>query len=472
MAATSIPQLLAYAETVGYAGHRGLSTAGLPLFAWGCTTGHPYMNSGVTSITAMMARADLRGEDYLTHDNHTEEDYVYLVAMYSLLVGVASIVLATIGFGQMVATVVPKPVRAGFKWGCALGVFLSALPNGLFDKGGSQLKHLLLAQQEQSDQQGNLWVHCLKLLKTNFPGGVNILQCAFALTHPWLWSVAPSVIFIAGTIFVMQGPNILPKALPPGTEVVLLTAAATLYSQYMTTYPYTGVVVGEIPTMDPDAGISLWGIKLPVEFLNFQRVSQVSPLVERFGGSYLKLILSATIYAAVNFLSIIGIASGFESEQGISWNARRELYAQGVSCLVAAAVGSAPVSGSLSRSLVSRMTGTTSQLACMVTALCWIYLQPYMSIMTPCPKAALSAVIVSAVIKGIAIPKELLQLQGVESIVVGWCTAFVTAATSPTTGFGAGLLFYYSTAFATTFTRAKTTSMVDIPTSHTKTKSE
>jgi MFS superfamily sulfate permease-like transporter len=88
MAATSIPQLLAYAETAGYAGYRGLSTAGLPLLAWGLVTGHVYMNSGVTSITAMMARVDLRGEEYLA--SHSEEEYVYLVASYSLCVGVAS----------------------------------------------------------------------------------------------------------------------------------------------------------------------------------------------------------------------------------------------------------------------------------------------------------------------------------------------------------------------------------------------
>ena len=34
MAATSVPQLIAYAEPVGYAGYRGLMTAGVPLFAW------------------------------------------------------------------------------------------------------------------------------------------------------------------------------------------------------------------------------------------------------------------------------------------------------------------------------------------------------------------------------------------------------------------------------------------------------
>ena len=35
MAATSVPQLIAYAETAGYAGYRGLATAGPPLLVWG-----------------------------------------------------------------------------------------------------------------------------------------------------------------------------------------------------------------------------------------------------------------------------------------------------------------------------------------------------------------------------------------------------------------------------------------------------
>ena len=39
MAATSVPQLIAYAETVGYSGYRGLATAGAPLLVWGLATG-------------------------------------------------------------------------------------------------------------------------------------------------------------------------------------------------------------------------------------------------------------------------------------------------------------------------------------------------------------------------------------------------------------------------------------------------
>ena len=117
MAATSVPQLIAYAETVGYAGYRGLTTAGPTLMAWGFTTGGPFMNSGVTSITALMAKSDLNGEAYMAE--HGEEAYVELVAAYSMYVGIASIFLAIVGFGKL-ASYVPKSVRTG-EWRYCIG---------------------------------------------------------------------------------------------------------------------------------------------------------------------------------------------------------------------------------------------------------------------------------------------------------------------------------------------------------------
>jgi MFS superfamily sulfate permease-like transporter len=110
MAATSVPQLIAYAETVGYAGYRGLATAGPPLAVWGMITGGPFMNAGVTSITALMAKSDLNGEQYMAE--HGEQAYVELVAAYSMYVGIASFLLALVGFGKL-AGYVPKSVRTG-----------------------------------------------------------------------------------------------------------------------------------------------------------------------------------------------------------------------------------------------------------------------------------------------------------------------------------------------------------------------
>mmetsp|Transcript_26543 Transcript_26543/g.58168 ORF Transcript_26543/g.58168 Transcript_26543/m.58168 type:complete len:465 (-) Transcript_26543:102-1496(-) len=433
MAATSVPQLIAYAETVGYAGYRGLATAGPPLMAWGFVTGGPFMNAGVTSITALMAKSDLDGEAYMAE--HGEEAYVELVAAYSLYVGIASAFLAVVGFGKL-AAYVPKCVATGFKWGCALGVLVSALPNGLFDSGSKQVKSLVGAD--------DIFGGFVTAIKSSFPqatGAVNVAGFVYALTHPTQWSIVPTIMFLIGTWFVMNGKNFLPKALPPGSEVIIATAAATLYSM---NFDYSGGVVGEIPTLAADAGIAIPGtdFKIPIELMDYQKVLD-APVAERVGG-WPALAITTLLFAGVNFLSIMGIASGFEAENGIPWSAPRELIAQGVSCGVASLVGSAPISGSMSRSLVSRMTGTTSQLACILTAIIWIVAMPYMSIMSPTPKAALSAVIVSAVIKSVVMPKSLMALKGID-FVVGWGTAVLTAMTSPTLGFGSGLVLFLVT---------------------------
>mmetsp|Transcript_22344 Transcript_22344/g.27390 ORF Transcript_22344/g.27390 Transcript_22344/m.27390 type:complete len:465 (-) Transcript_22344:1498-2892(-) len=426
MAATSVPQLVAYAQGVGYASYRGLATAGPSLMAWGLTTGSPFMSCGVTSITALMAKADLEGESYVAE--YGEEEYVKLVAAYSLWVGACSALLGIIGFGKL-AGMVPKNVRTGFKWGCAVGVVASAMPNGLFTNGSGELKKAVAASAA-----GDF----VSTVKSTFPaatGAVSVTSLLYALTHPLEWGMMAAPMFIVCTAFVMKGKNYLPKSFPPGTEVIIATAFATLLS---ITFDYTGNVVGEIPQLDPDAGIKLGPIKIPVEFLNPMDLLQ-APLVERFGGSYVTLIITASLFAAVNFLSIMSIASTFEMENGIAWSAPRELVAQGAACGIAGLVGSAPVSGSMSRSLVSRMAGTTSQMSCMVTALIWIYMMPYMSIMSPTPQAALSAVIISAVIKAVVFPKELMAMKGTDFI-VGWGTGIGTAVTSPTIGFGIGLL--------------------------------
>lgn len=392
--------------------------------------GSPWMNSGVTSLTAVMAKTDLGGEAYAA--KYGEEEYVDLVSAYSLYIGVASIVMALLGFGKL-AKKVPTAVKSGFKWGCELGVLASALPNGLYAFGATLKK--LVASSAFGD--------VVTTVKSTIPGATGVsgvANIAYAVTHPQSWDVVAATVFLVCTLFVMKSKSYLPKWLPPGTEVVLATAAATVYSVY---YNYEGGVVGEIPSVGSDSGLSFLNgmIKIPVELMDVKALLEV-PIAERcFDGSMVKLFITAAIFSGVNFLSIVGIASGFESDNNVPWSAPRELIAQGVSNLAAGAVGSAPVSGSMSRSLVSRMTGASSQFGCIITALLWIYMMPYMSIMSPTPKAALSAVIVSAVVKNVLIPKKILALKGTD-FAVGVVTGATTAITSPTLGFGVGCIFY------------------------------
>ena len=313
------------------------------------------------------------------------------------------------------------------QWGCELGVLSSALPNGLY-AFGSTLK------AKTAESVFGSGVNAVQSIVPGATGVKGVASIAYALTNPQSWDLVAATLFIVCTVFIMKAKSFLPKWLPPGSEVVMATGGAAVFSVY---YGYEGGIVGEIPVVSGDAGLSFGPIKIPIEIMDFQKLMNV-PIAERcFDGSMVKLVVTAAIFSGINILSILGIASGFESDNNIPWSPRRELIAQGVSNLAAGAVGSAPVSGSMSRSLVSRMTGATSQCACLTTALLWIYLMPLMSVMSPTPKAALSAVIVSAVVKNVVMPTKFLALKGT-AFLVGAVTAVVTALTSPTLGFLVG----------------------------------
>ncbi len=449
MAATSVPQLIAYAEAAGYGGSRGLSTAGPPLLAWGMFTGSPYANAGVTSLTAAMARTDLFPGDGMYEDyveEHGEGGYVYLVSAYSLYVGVASILLAAGGFGRL-ARGVPDSIRTGFKWGCEVGVLTSALPGGLYYHGFTSDM-----RESMSDSHFGKAAGFVRSAIPDATGVVGVTNVAYALTNPSSWDLDAFFVFFNCVAFVMLARDwLLPRWMPPGSEVVIAAAAATLFSVHC---DYQGGVVGEIPSYgtatgdDVDSSSSgipfLGGLaRIPVDFLDLRRLLDVPVAEHCFGGSTPKLLLSATIFAGVNFLSIVAISAGFERDDGIAWSAPRELLAQGASNVVAGLVGSAPVSGSMSRSLVSRMTGTTSRLACVVTAVLWMCMMPYMSVMSRTPRAALSAVIVGAVIGNVIAPSRLLALRGPD-LFVGLMTAAMSAIVSPTMGFVLGCVLHYS----------------------------
>ena len=316
---------------------------------------------------------------------------------------------------------------------------ISSLPNGLYYEFGPTIKASIAASALGST------VETVRSVVPGATGISGVANIAYAVSHPQSWDVVAAALFITCTLFIMKAKSFLPKWLPPGSEVLIATAAATAFSMF---HGYEGSVVGNIPSMGSDSGLSFFNgiVNIPIEVMDLNYLLKV-PIAERcFDGSLVKLLITATIFSGVNFLSIVGIASGFESDNNVKWSAHRELFSQGMSNIAAGFVRSAPVSGSMSRSLVSRMTGATSQLACISTALFWIYMMPYMSIMSPTPKAALSAVIVSAVVENVVIPRNILALDGTDFI-VGVGTAVATAITSPTVGFGVGCAIYAAVSF-------------------------
>ena len=166
---------------------------------------------------------------------------------------------------------------------------------------------------------------------TGITGVANIL---YAITNPQTWDAVSATLFLCCVMFIMKAKSLLPKWMPPGSEVLLATAVATMYSVQ---FNYDGGVVGSIPTVESGSGLSIFGlITIPIEVVDIYNLLTEVPIAERcFDGSYVKLFVTAAIFSGVNFLSIVGIASGFEAENGVMWSAPRELIAQGVSNLAA-----------------------------------------------------------------------------------------------------------------------------------------
>ena len=97
----------------------------------GMGTGVKWLASGTTSLTAAATAVDLEADAYT--EKHGMDAYVQLCCLYSLMVAIASLLLAATGLGAL-AKRIPKPVVAGFKWGAALVILAAQSPTCLFFK--------------------------------------------------------------------------------------------------------------------------------------------------------------------------------------------------------------------------------------------------------------------------------------------------------------------------------------------------
>ena len=426
LALTSIPQAVAYAELSGVAGWRGLATMGFPCMAYALVTGSPWASIGVTSITALMARTALAD----AHEALDEEAYVAVYACFAVAVGVASVALAALGLGGVAVERIPGAVKAGFKLGFGCAVISSQCATALFAGGKKDLAALL----DGDDGAFGAAAAALAAFREASPalggllaGALPTLRVLYAVCHPASWS--PEVVAVASIVLLgtLHGKKLLPRGAPPGVEVLVLVGAAALYSEQV---GYGGGVVGAPPE---GAGGAPWERIVAPWALPWDRLVDLC-----FGGSFLKLALSAATFAAVDFLQSVSVCSAFESENALSWSPNRELAGQGVASVASGAFLGGPCGASLSRSMLARMTGARSAKAGFVHGAAAVALLPYAAVLKAAPKAALAAVVLAAVGPGVAKPKALLALSGADAA-VGWATAAVSVVADPTSGFLAGL---------------------------------
>ena len=101
--------------------------------------------------------------------------------------------------------------------------------------------------------------------------------------------------------------------------------------------------------------------------------------------------------------------SGGRQENGLAWDANRELFAQGVANLAAGLTGCQPVGGSLSRSLVTRLANAHSSRAAAVNGCCLLCLLPLLWVVAEAPKCVLAAVVLSQILGTVGDDKRSLR---------------------------------------------------------------
>eukprot|EP00933_Yihiella_yeosuensis_P040049 TRINITY_DN34272_c0_g1_i1.p1 TRINITY_DN34272_c0_g1~~TRINITY_DN34272_c0_g1_i1.p1 ORF type:complete len:459 (-),score=61.27 TRINITY_DN34272_c0_g1_i1:428-1804(-) len=416
--ATSLPQYIAYAELAGLAGHKGLQSSGPPILGFALLTGSPSLCIGVTSISALMSYATLGGAEY--REEFGDEKWMDLLGAWSVLVGVLSILMAMMGAVKL-CRYIPSSVKSGWKLGFATAVIVAQTSSAVFNAGATTLKKLCK----------------LPLLSDGTPitgGTAGMYRLSWMLTHPQFWDLGAVALTLLTFFIVFLCKSMLMRIFRlPGIEVIGATAIGTLLALSL---DYSGAVVGVPPTssktVQGDAAfdllslasswVRLWPWEMPW-----------AELVERLGGLPFALG-TALAFSCVDFLGIISVVPDSPAN---------ELAGQGVGCVLSGMCGSAPIGGSLSRSMVAGMTGATSPLMGFVSGVTTLLLAfPQIgTLLAPVPKAILAAIVLAAVLPGVLRPKDVLKLRGIDAV-AGWSTAIASCFLDPTKGFGVGLVVY------------------------------
>ena len=317
MACVSIPQIIAYSDMAGFPGSRGLLTAGPAMMVFGVFTGHPWLSQGVTSASAIMAKEDLHGDEFVKL--HGTQSYADLMSLYTVLIGMASVAIALSGFANIVKRI-PRPAFIGFAWGARFTVLSNQLPEMLFARGRSF--------------SAMVCKDAVLMVPSYMNGAKRAATLACSLAHPSLWESSTLAFASAATLALILGKHFIPARFPKGAEILAVLVSATLVST-LCRYGDWGNVVGAIPLKN--RGFTR-------TFAAPFQVNLNLPYDEIPGKA-----CQALFFAVINFTSTVSICATYEAS-GQPWDPRRELLAQGASCIAAGFTGSPPFAASFSRS--------------------------------------------------------------------------------------------------------------------------
>lgn len=292
------------------------------------------------------------------------------VGAAALLALIVGVSRAVLGLARAgwVSYLMSQPVLRGFTTGAAVLIILSQVPAALGVEPAS---------------------------------GGPVQAVVEALAAPDKWD--PTAVLIAVvSLIAMVGFRYL-GPLFPGALVVVI--GGILMANGL---EYQGPTVGEIP-----AGLPPLNLGLPW---------RMAP----------QLLLPGVIIALVGFADAAAIARTFASRERKHWDPDREFLAQGTANIVAGLVGGLPVGGSFSRSSLAQLSGATTRWSGALTGLAVLIFLPFTHLVSPLPKAVLSAIVVVAV-SGLVRPRRLIALWQLSKgqAMVAWTTLTLCLLLAP-----------------------------------------
>ncbi|XP_037907919.1 sodium-independent sulfate anion transporter isoform X2 [Hermetia illucens] len=360
---TILPQALAYSTLAGLEPQYGLYSSFIGGFIYALVGGCPEVNIGPTALLALMTSR------HTGLGARSGPDYAILLC---LLAGIVEFLMACLKLGALV-DLISLPVTVGFTSATAVIIGTSQIKGLLGLKGGSGASFL--------DTIGSVFSNIDKVRIPDFTLGIASIIVLLALRKLKSFSFDSNkkvYKIINGCIWTISTAR--------NALLVLITSCIAYSAQQSGPQPF--ILTGSVKSGFPRIGLPNFETDIPGA--NGTLVHQTFPdMVAELGPSIV----------VVPIIAVLGNVAISKAFGGAGLNPTKELIALSLSNIVGSLFSSFPVTGSFSRSAVNHASGVRTPIGGIYTG---VLVLLAVGILTPyfhyIPKAALSAVIISAVI--------------------------------------------------------------------------
>ena len=376
-----VPQAMAYAKLAGMPLQTGLFAGSFACMVGGLLGRCGQLQTGPVAMTSLISFAAVSLIVSPTINGDPNPQYLYLMAILALMVGVFRIILGLLK-GAVLATLVSKPVLIGF--GTAAGIIIAStqFPKW-FDISPSVID---LEQYSNSVYR-------------------SIIACGYIMHAHW-----PSLVMGVGSLLGMIA---FKRWLPRWPGLLIVLAITGLVSWLINYEAMGGKIIGHISSGLPPFVIPA--------------------MPENPGQVFLSLTGGALLVVLIGLLEVMTVTGTVERKLGKSTDLNGELVGQGASSLVAGCTGGFPVSGSLSRSSLNLLAGAHTGLSSVVSGLIVLFTLLFLTpLLEPLPLPALASAILMAV-AALVRPQDLWRTWGIRrsDAFFGFATLFATLIAAP-----------------------------------------